>query len=518
MNHIRIGIALFVLGILAIAAYYFALPLLEDLRQRATSDAGETRKELVVGMDNWVGYYPLCSNRMKRVLRDGGIRLQCDNDNANYPERMTRLRSGELDLAVATVDSYLLNGAPEKFPGTIVAVIDESKGGDAIIGRADLGGIDGLRETQGLQIAFTPGSPSEHLLKAIGTHFDIPELRNRSGSWRVETDGSEEALRQLQAGEVDVAVLWEPDVSRALARPGLTKVLGTEDTHRLIVDVLLASRELAGDDKQTLREVLSAYFKTLKYYRDNPDELRDEIAAANRVEANQADAMLAGVAWVNLHDNARVWYGVSGKDGLGHQGLVDSIDATLQILTDSGDFTSNPLPDQDPYRVIYSEPVEWLYNNGVFSTFGTQTPKAEADSLTRAFDALPDASWSQLREIGTLKVRPITFQSGTAQLTLDGKKELDKAANNLRHYPNFRMVIEGHTGSRGDAAANLELSEERAEAVARYLGITYDVDENRVRAIGKGASEPLARRPGESSRAYNYRLPRVEIFLVAEVY
>ncbi|MBF0256973.1 MAG: OmpA family protein, partial [Gammaproteobacteria bacterium] len=105
-----------------------------------------------------------------------------------------------------------------------------------------------------------------------------------------------------------------------------------------------------------------------------------------------------------------------------------------------------------------------------------------------------------------------------AMLDLDGKRVLDRMAEKLRHYPNFRVLIKGHTGIGGDPQANLALSAERAEAVARYLMITYAIDSQRIRALGFGGSQPLPRLPGESDRAYGYRLPRVEIGLVGEGY
>lgn len=115
-----------------------------------------------------------------------------------------------------------------------------------------------------------------------------------------------------------------------------------------------------------------------------------------------------------------------------------------------------------------------------------------------------------------MKVRPIVFQSGSYTLTFEGKKELDKAAENLKHYPNFRVLVKGHTGFRGDAEANRVLSQHRAESVVRYLSEAYGIDPNRIRPIGYGGSKPLQKKPGESSRAYNYRLPRVELALVTE--
>jgi len=519
--HARIAAVLLLLGVIGLSGYYLLSPLLESYQQQATSDAKATRGEIRIGVDNWVGYFPLCSPVMKQALRADGYLLKCEDDHADYPARIEALRAGRLDFAVATIDSYLLNGVRQNFPGTIVMVIDESKGGDAVIARKDrVARIDDLRSDPDLKVAFTPGSPSEHLLKAIGVHFDIETLRDRTKPWRLETNGSSEAREKLEKGLAEVAVVWEPDVSRVLAKGEFVKLLGTEDTSKLIVDILLVGRSFSADRPEAVRALLAQYFRTLKHYRDRPDELERDLASATGLGAEQVVPMLEGVRFATLQDNGLEWFGLQARGQYSREGIVDAIEATTQILIDAGDFRENPLPNEDPYRILYSEPLEWLFSNGAFTTIAdtSSVDGSLTDPLTRAFPALRDAEWDTLREIGTLKVRPITFQSGTSQLSLEGKRELDRAAENLTHYPNFRVVITGHTGLRGDPKANRELSQERADSVARYLGVTYGVDPNRLRVIGKGAEAPLARKPGESARSYNYRLPRVEMFLVTEVY
>ena len=49
---------------------------------------------------------------------------------------------------------------------------------------------------------------------------DVPELLPSRKGNRIETEGSEGALKKLLAGKADIAALWEPDVSRALAAQG----------------------------------------------------------------------------------------------------------------------------------------------------------------------------------------------------------------------------------------------------------------------------------------------------------
>jgi len=514
-RHTKVVLALIVAGVLVMLAFRVLAPLFEDRQQLSTSDAGAAKGKLLIGVDNWIGYFPLCSPEMRRRMRQSGYALQCVEDDADYPTRFQSLEDGALQFAVATVDSYLLNGHATRYPGSIVAVIDESRGGDAILAWHDEAkSLDDLKAKR-LRVAYTPGSPSAHLLKSVAVHFDIPMLRERKGDWRVAAAGSEDALRKLKQRQAEVAVLWEPDVSRALSEPGIVKLIGTEDTEKLIVDILLVRRDFSTRDPEAVKALLRNYFLTLKQYRSNPGSLVQEAAKHTGLSQDKVEVMLGGVSWKSLTDNARAWFGVRVGGSSGAEGLIDAILAANQVLLDSGDFSSSPLPDDDPYRLTHSQFVAELYASGGIDFAQSRSGDPE-DSLTRVFSPLSDAQWEALREVGTLKVRPIIFQSGTAHLTLDGKREVDRAVENLKHYPNFRLMVKGHTNRRGDPQANRELSRQRAESVTRYLSVTYGIDASRMRAVGFGGDRPLPRQPGESNRAYDYRLQRVEMFLVAE--
>ena len=520
-NHAKAAVVLVGIGLLALIGWHFMLPIFNDWSQKNTSDAKMSKGKITVAYDNWIGYFPLCSPEMKKQMRASGWNWQCEDDKADYPGRMQRLKNRDIQFAVATVDSYVLNGAPKGFPGVVSIVIDESKGADAIIARKDkTANLNAVKGRADLRIAYTPGSPSHHLLKVAAIHFGVPELLPPQGPRRIETNGSEEALKKLLSGEADIAVLWEPDVSRALAKGNFVKLLGTENTEQLIVDILLVGREFVDKNPDVVKLALSTYFQVLKFYRDNPDILTREIIAETKLPPDAVKSMLSGVAWVNLTDNAQQWFGVSYQGRSADEGLFSTIESTVRILRSSGDFQSNPIPDSDPNRLIRSEYVRELYIKG--SNTGFTVPghagSPPVNSLEARFTPLDGSGWKGLREVGTLKIQPITFQSGTADLSLDGKTEIDAAVEALRHYPKFRVLIKGHTGMSGDPDVNQKLSQERAESVMRYLTVTFSIDPNRLKAVGIGSDEPLSRTSGESDRAYNYRLPRVEIYLVSEVY
>ena len=501
-KHTKIFLAIILLGALSILGIKFLQPGWIERQLKNTSDAINTKGTIHIGVDNWIGYFPLCSPKMEDKLRKLGYLLRCEDDQADYASRFQKLKDGDLQFAVATIDSYLLNGAKYNYPGTITAVIDESKGGDAIVARQSVfANIDALKVSPNqTQVAFTPASPSEHLLKSISEHFGLPFTHKNSG-WRVETDGSSQALEKLQSGSVDVAVLWEPDVSRALATPGLIKLIGTEDTDKLIVDILLVGRQYSAKYPEAVNSLMQSYFKTLQEYTQQPDELLKDIKASTKLDEKQINNMLNGVEWATLTENRSLWFG-------NDENLLDSINIAMSILINNQDLTINPLPNGDPYSITNRQFISAIRQTASY----TSTTKAGRAN----FKKLDDNAWSHLKKVGTLQLEPIQFRQGTALMNDNSAQELNKLAKKVQRYPNFRIQVSGHTGLSGDPQENLRLSSARAQVVAQSLVDNYHLDINQIRAVGYGSSQPLKKQADESNRAYKYRLPRVEITLLTE--
>ncbi|MBX2848471.1 MAG: OmpA family protein [Acidiferrobacterales bacterium] len=510
--HFRNAMILLVLGIAGLAAWRFVQPMLDEASQASVSDTGE--KGLIhIAVDGWVGYFPLCSPVMKKQLRREGWGLKCTDDQADYDARFKALKAERYDYVVATVDSYLLNAEKYNFPGPIIAVIDESKGGDAIVARSSIvDSIEALKTAQDLNVAFTPDSPSHHLIKAVSSHFNVPQFKNKR--LHIEANGSEEALNYLIDGRADIAVLWEPEVSKALENENFVRILGTEVTQELVVDILVAAQDVIKDEEDKTLSLLKSYYRTLKHYRSSPNELVDDIRRHYKIKESVANAILAGVAWATLAENANRWFGVDANN-FSSESIIHALGSASDILIDHGDFERSPIPNDDPYFLTNSSYIKKLYE-AYGSGKGFSGDASPRDKL--AFSSLSAKEWDLLKDVGSLKARKISFSSGSATLTADDQRQIDKLVADLKHYPVFRVEVRGHTGLRGDKEANLELSQARADAVVKYINVAHNVDKNRVRALGFGGTKPLPKKVGESNRAYGYRLPRVEIALVGEVY
>ncbi|KJG06883.1 nitrate ABC transporter substrate-binding protein [Photobacterium angustum] len=506
-KHSKFALFILVLGVMGLISYKFLQPHIDDHVYADTSDARNTKGVIKIGMDNWVGYYPLCSKEMRRLLRNEGYRLSCIDDGADYSQRMEGIANGELDFAVASVDAYITSGKVYRYPASIVAVIDESHGGDAIVANTDVvTSINDLKTNKSLSIGYTHDSPSEHLLSAISSHFDLNLFKSNNVK-RVATAGSSDALSQLIEGKLDVAVLWEPDVSTALAEGNFETIISTDDTKNLIVDVLLANKVVIKNKPEILDSLLATYFKVLKYYRDNPNVLVKELESITDLPNSQVKQLLNGVRWIGLNDNVSAWFSQS-------QLLLDTIDSTISIINDTSAVPQQWLPNNDPYRIIHSPPIQTVQQS--LNDIALNEPSHKP--VSHVFVALSEKQWAHMSEIGTLKTRPVIFSSGSERLTPNGQQQLHLTAESLSHYPNFRILVEGHTGLRGDKALNIELSAKRAKAVKSYLVNQLGFEASRIHAVGKGSDEPLVQLSGESQRRYANRLMRVEIALMSETY
>ena len=87
----------------------------------------------------------------------------------------------------------------------------------------------------------------------------------------------------------------------------------------------------------------------------------------------------------------------------------------------------------------------------------------------------------------------ITFETNSADLTPQAKKQLDVVAAALRNskLAEYGFNVEGHADPRGAHEQNLSLSQQRAESVRAYLVSAHAIDAKRLKAVGKGDSEVL---------------------------
>ena len=101
----------------------------------------------------------------------------------------------------------------------------------------------------------------------------------------------------------------------------------------------------------------------------------------------------------------------------------------------------------------------------------------------------------------------IMFETDSYEIEIESYvKELGEISQAIAAYPETKVVIEGHTDDVGDENYNLELSERRAEVVQQYLIDHFQVNPDRLLAIGRGEQSPILPNNSNTNRQRNRRV------------
>jgi outer membrane protein OmpA-like peptidoglycan-associated protein len=99
----------------------------------------------------------------------------------------------------------------------------------------------------------------------------------------------------------------------------------------------------------------------------------------------------------------------------------------------------------------------------------------------------------------------LNFEFGKAEIKKDSFPYLDKLADTLLKSKNWTLEIQGHTDDKGTEDYNLKLSQNRADAVKKYL-VSKGVVADTITAKGFGETKPIVANDSDANREKNRRV------------
>ncbi len=107
----------------------------------------------------------------------------------------------------------------------------------------------------------------------------------------------------------------------------------------------------------------------------------------------------------------------------------------------------------------------------------------------------------------TISEESVPFAYKESNLSDDAKAALDVFSGMLvKENKAVYIEIQGHTDDIGSDGYNMNLGQERAESVRRYLHTEHNIPLNRMSAFSYGESKPVAENDGEINRSKNRRV------------
>ena len=273
---------------------------------------GSSAKSSADGMDvsmafcTWTGYSPMFIAKEKGYFSEAGINMdiQVIEDESTYTSLITK---GSIQFLATAVDPNIkmfANGADDRY----VLTMDNSNGADGLVCVADITSLDDLA---GRSVALDKSASSYYFfLKALEdsslTEADIDV---------VDMGDTTEAGLAFMSGQVDAAIMWEPELSEALdSVEGAHALVTSADYPDTIMDSLVVNTKFAQEHPEIVDAVANAWYKAVDFMNQNPDEAYELMASGfEEVTAEDIAADCEGLDIYGKAENEALLSGAGGK-------------------------------------------------------------------------------------------------------------------------------------------------------------------------------------------------------------
>jgi NitT/TauT family transport system substrate-binding protein len=248
----------------------------------AATGSGESTP-LTIGYSAWPGWFPLEVADKAGIFSKAGLKVDLKYF-VDYTSSLDALVAGQLDVNAQTLNDTIFavaSGSEEK----IVVVGDNSTGNDAVICDASVASIADLK---GRTIAAETGVVDHFLLlQGLAT----VGLGEKDISFQgVKTDA---AAAAFAGGQFDCVAVFAPFTLQALERPGSKVLFSSKDFPGAIPDHLVATEKAAADGA-TMQKLVDAWYQTLRYIDQNPEETTQIMADKAQVSVADYQSFAGG--------------------------------------------------------------------------------------------------------------------------------------------------------------------------------------------------------------------------------
>jgi len=371
-----------------------------------------------------------------------------------------------------------------------VMVVDNTQGADAIISRTpDIKKVEDLADRRVALLQFTPSHGM--VIDAIDSSSLTARKKSSVKYVFINADEGTAGVRAaLEAGNVDAAALWDPDLSLALKKiPGATVVYSTRTATNLIYDVMVCDKRVldAADNQPAMQGFVSGWMAGVKAARAQPDGAVEALVTTEEFFALLAKdqgrpfikSLFGNLVWTGLDDNARILGLVGGTNH--YERVYARFDGIYRNAGALANPKSPVVAPQDSFDYRY---IKALLNKDQGAQQSAAKPEFSFSDTERAKAATKAPSLT--------KPVSVNFASGSAELSKRAQKTLDdEMAPFIENNGSAYFEISGNTDSVGTRDANLRLSRARAEAVVSYLVKQWEFDRTRFKVVGNGPDTPL---------------------------
>ncbi len=195
------------------------------------------------------------------------------------------------------------------------------------------------------------------------------------------------------------------------------------------------------------------------------------------------------------------WDGLSGTNSGGFLGGTNDTYMTFQLGAVYYFMKGEPSKLNDLYTGIEPK-IDYDKFESIVKKYATEPTVVD---YNRIEDIVKKYAGSGTVGEGNWALIGVNFDFNKATLRPESYPILYNAAEILLTHPTVHVEIDGYTDNVGSSAANVRLSERRAETVKNFL-ISKGVDASRLTTVGRGEADPVVDNNSPQNRALNRRI------------
>ena len=249
-------------------------------------------RHIDIAHNSWPGYEPLSLAQEERFY--GGVQVLVHRA-ANATDIIKALEHDVVDIAAVTLDEALLLQAKVNEPLVVIAVLDISDGGDALLAGP---GIDSLDALKGKRIGVESSALGAFMLSRAMDFSD----QNGSRGLQIVPMTHDRHFEAFTRGEVDAVVTFEP-VKSQLLRTDAHVLFDSSMIPGEIIDVLVAKARVAREKEREVKAVLQGYFDALDAIGREPDAMNKKMSAYEQVDTDLFLLCKSGLRTPGLKEN-----------------------------------------------------------------------------------------------------------------------------------------------------------------------------------------------------------------------
>ena len=254
-------------------------------------------EDVTMAFCTWTGYAPMFIAKELGYFEDAGINMNIEiiEDESTYAALLTQ---GSVQFLATAQDPNIkmfANGAPSRY----VLAMDASCGADGLVTTEDIKSLDDLK---GKTLALDTAASSYYFF--LTALEDASSLKEEDITLAEMSDTTEAGLA-FMSGQVDAAIMWEPEMSKALdSVEGAHALVTSANYPETILDSLVVNESYAQDHPEVVESVAKAWYKAVDYLKENPEEACELMASGfEEVTAEDIAGDMEGLQFFGREEN-----------------------------------------------------------------------------------------------------------------------------------------------------------------------------------------------------------------------